>query len=187
MLNAGCWQTNLCLHQVLPLSNQASSSKTKWYSICILEYPQCFVKYTIILLLNAVGSHSSGRAKNTWEVQTGRAACKWPQVREASKEPQGMCYWGKQWQHLTLTLCRKESIGRDVCVHWGSTPKTERNVSGCLSLIAMHSPCICLPLFGFLDKQEVFWLPRSPNCPPNPHPLRWMVQPWRPCDCDLFW
>ena len=36
------------------------------------------------------------------------------------------------------------------------TPKTERNVSGCLSLIPVHSPCICLPLFGFLAKQEVF-------------------------------
>lgn len=48
--------------------------------------------------------------------------------------------------------------------------RQERNVSGCLSLIAMHSHIIYLPLFGFLDKQEVFWFPRSPNCPPQPPP-----------------
>ena len=43
--------------------------QNQWYSICILEYSQRFVKHRITLLLNAVGSHSSGRAKNTWEVQ----------------------------------------------------------------------------------------------------------------------
>lgn len=65
-----------------------------------------------------------------------------------------------------------------VCTEEG-TPKTERNVSGCLSLIPVHSPCICLPLFGFLAKQEVFWFPRSPNCPTTPTPWdEW----WSPGD-----
>ena len=76
----------------------------------------------------------------------------------------------QEWQHLTLTLCRKESMAETfVCTEEG-TPKTERNVSGCLSLIPVHSPCICLPLFGFLAKQEVFWFSRSPNCPAIPTP-----------------
>lgn len=68
------------------------------------------------LLLSAVGSHSSGRAKNSWEVQTGRAACKWPQVREASKEPRERATEARVTTPDPDTMQEREH-GRDVCVH----------------------------------------------------------------------
>lgn len=81
-----------------------------------------------------------------------------------------MCYWGKQWQHRPWHYAGKRALAEMFASPEEGTPKTERNVSGCLSLIPKHSLCICLPLFGFLAKQEVFWFPRSPNCPPSPTP-----------------
>lgn len=48
---------NLWLHWVPPLSDQTSSSKTKWYSIWILEHQYCLIKYR--KLLRILGSYSS--------------------------------------------------------------------------------------------------------------------------------